>query len=79
VPDAKKTIKIGDWSKKLGEIKISDTVFIVVQKVKFKSKNYIDIRKSVVTEKYEGFTSKGIMIPEEIFPEVLKVLDKVKL
>jgi hypothetical protein len=65
--------------KKIGEVKISDSVWILVRSVTFRAKKYIDIRKRVKTAKYEGLTAKGIFIPVDIFPDVMKILEKVKV
>jgi hypothetical protein len=64
---------------KIDEVELSDNVWIVIQRVRFKGKWYIDIRKRVETEKYKGLTSKGIFIPADKFPEVLDVLKRVKV
>lgn len=64
---------------KIGEVKISDSVSIIIRRVNFRGKWYIDLRKKVVTEKYKGLTAKGIFIPTEKFPDVLEILKKVKL
>jgi hypothetical protein len=63
----------------LGKVKISDSVSIIVRRANFRGKWYIDIRKKVDTEKYTGFTAKGIFIPVEKFFDVLEILKKVKI
>jgi hypothetical protein len=68
-----------EFTEKIDEVELSGNVWIVVQRVKFKGKWYIDIRKRVETEKYKGLTSKGIFIPADKFPEVLEILKSVKV
>jgi hypothetical protein len=63
----------------IGKVEISDTVSIVIRKVKFKGDWYVDIRKSVKTAKYDGLTAKGIFIPANKFYEVLTILGKVEV
>jgi hypothetical protein len=63
----------------IGKVEISDTVFIVIRKVKFKGDWYVDIRKAVKTAKYDGLTAKGIFIPANKFYEVLTILGKVEI
>lgn len=64
---------------KLDELKISDTVKIVIQKRKFDEREFIDIRKWINTEKYTGYTKKGIAIDIEQFPKLLEKLNKLEL
>lgn len=63
----------------IGEVKISSSVKIVINRVKFRKQNFIDIRKWVKTKRYTGLTRKGIMIPEDVWLDFMEVLRKVKV
>jgi hypothetical protein len=63
----------------IGRVEVSDSVWIVVRKVKFRGNWYVDIRKGVKTEKYDGLTAKGIFIPANKFYEILTILGKVEV
>jgi hypothetical protein len=63
----------------IGKVEISNTVSIIIRKVKFKGDWYVDIRKAVKTAKYDGLTAKGIFIPANKFYEVLTILGKVEV
>jgi hypothetical protein len=66
-------------AQEIGKVEISNTVSIIIRKVKFKGDWYVDIRKAVKTAKYDGLTAKGIFIPANKFYEVLTILGRVEV
>jgi len=61
----------------LGRIPLSKATTIVVRKVSFDSRTFIDIRKYVETRRYTGYTQKGIMVPLDALPKLLDLLQGV--
>jgi hypothetical protein len=63
--------------KEIGKIERKDSSDIIVRKTKFKGNWYFDIRHWVETEKYTGWTKKGICLPMENLEELIKILQKM--
>jgi hypothetical protein len=61
----------------LDQIPIGENVYLVIQKRSFNKKEFIDIRKYIVTKKYTGFSSKGIAIEPKYIKDLVKSLEKV--
>jgi len=59
------------------EVKISDSVSIIIKRTTFQGRKFIDLRKNVKTDRYTGPTRKGIAIPVEVADEVLKKLTEL--
>ena len=62
----------------IGRISRPDSSDIVVRTSKFKGVTYIDIRNWIKTDKYVGWSKKGIAIRKEDFPELMKILNKIE-
>jgi hypothetical protein len=60
-------------------IELNKGTFLLIQKRKFKDKEFIDIRKYVTTIKYTGFTQKGITLEPKVAKTLGEKLLKVKL
>lgn len=58
-------------------IKVNDTSKIRIELTEFKGVNRFDIREYVETEKYTGFTKKGINLPTEFLEEIHNSLGKI--
>jgi hypothetical protein len=61
----------------LDQIPIGDNVYLVIQKRTFNEKEFIDIRKYIVTKKYTGFSAKGIAIEPKYVKDLVKSLEKI--
>jgi hypothetical protein len=61
----------------VGRIVLDDTIDLVLRKVKSEGKVNIDIRLFLKTDKWKGFTPKGIFFPVERKDEIIKILEKV--
>ncbi len=62
----------------LGEVKLSDSASVKVSRFKGNDgRDRIDIRLFVAGEKYSGATKKGVTIPADKVPELVKVLSSV--
>jgi hypothetical protein len=58
--------------KELGEIcrmQINPTDYLLFSIKEYKGKNYIDLRKYVVSDSYTGFTKQGIRFVSDLFKE----------
>lgn len=64
-------------------IGVNDTTKIRIELTEFKGVNRFDIREYIESEKYTGFTKKGINLPteflEEIYNSIGKILETAKL
>jgi hypothetical protein len=60
-------------------IELNKGTFLLIQKRKFKDKEFVDIRKYVTTTKYTGFTQKGITLEPKAAKTLGEKLLKVKL
>lgn len=58
-------------------ILVNDTSKIRIELTEFKGVNRFDIREYVETEKYTGFTKKGINLPTEFLEEIYNSLGKI--
>jgi hypothetical protein len=72
-------IETDEKGKILGQLDLGDNVAIVIQKRTYGNKEFIDIRKYVVTSKYKGFTPKGLAIEPEFIKPLAKKLLELKL
>jgi len=54
-----------------------ETADIVVRKITFKGNDYIDIRKYLHGENYQGWSRKGISVRIESFNDLLEILNKI--
>jgi len=62
----------------IGRIKLNDSTDIVVRIVEFKGQKRLDIRKYVTSEKYTGWSPKGISIPLENVKEIKEIINKIE-
>ena len=62
--------------KVLARIKVSNTEEIHIKTFTANEKPFIDARKFVVTNKYTGYTQKGIALSVEQWTEVITCLQK---
>lgn len=58
-------------------IKVNDNIKIRFELIEFKGVNRFDIREYIETEKYSGFTKKGINLPTEFLEEIYNSLGKI--
>jgi hypothetical protein len=58
----------------LGAIRLSDTQIIVIRKVLFRGREFIDIRRFMERDTYTGFTRKGVAIPVEFVKDLVAIL-----
>jgi len=62
----------------LGEIPLSDKSSLVISKFKGNDDiERIDIRLFVSSDKYEGPTKKGISLPKDRLPDLVKLLSQL--
>lgn len=63
-------------------IEVSDSMKLRLEVSEFKGIHRVDIREYIETEKYTGFTKKGVNVPTEFLEELHKglgvLLDTVK-
>ena len=67
--------------KEPGEIcrmQINPTDYLLFSIKEYKGKNYIDLRKYVVSDSYTGFTKQGIRFVSELFKEFEENLTLLK-
>ncbi|MEW6187549.1 MAG: transcriptional coactivator p15/PC4 family protein [Thermodesulfobacteriota bacterium] len=60
----------------IGRLQVNSTDFILFSLKEYKGKNYIDLRKYVVSDSFTGFTKQGVRFAAEQFNEFE---EKVKL
>jgi hypothetical protein len=66
-------------SQELGAIEVSDGSTVKVSKfVGRDGKDRIDVRLWIKSERYTGPTKKGVTIPKEMLPELVKILSSVQ-
>jgi hypothetical protein len=53
----------------IGRLQVNPTDFILFSIKDYKGKQYIDLRKYVVSDSYTGFTKQGIRFSSELFKE----------
>ena len=58
-------------------IKVNDNIKIRFELIEFKGVNRFDIREYIETEKYSGFTKKGINLPTEFLEEIYNSIGKI--
>ena len=58
-------------------IGVNDTTKIRIELTEFKGVNRFDIREYIESEKYTGFTKKGINLPTEFLEEIYNSLGKI--
>lgn len=62
-------------SEAVGELKLTENSTVKVTKfVGNDGRMRVDIRVWLATQKYSGPTKKGVTIPKEIVPELVKIL-----
>ena len=67
--------------KQAGEIarmQLNGTDYLLFSVKEYKGKNYIDLRKYVVSDTYTGFTKQGVRFIADMFPEFEANLEQVK-
>jgi hypothetical protein len=67
--------------KEPGEIcrmQINPTDYLLFSIKEYKGKNYIDLRKYVVSDSYTGFTKQGVRFVSELFKEFEEKLALLK-
>jgi hypothetical protein len=69
---------MAEESVEIGRVSLKDDTDIIVSTGKFKNVDRVDIRKWLKSDKFTGYTKQGISIPKEKWPDVKKLLDKVK-
>lgn len=58
-------------------IGVNDSTKIRIELTEFKGVNRFDIREYIESEKYTGFTKKGINLPTEFLEEIYNSLGKI--
>ncbi len=64
----------------IGRMQINSTDYLLFSIKEYKGKNYVDLRKYVVSDSYTGFTKQGIRFVSDLFKEFeenLALLKKV--
>ena len=62
----------------IGRLKLNDTDYILFSVKEYKGKNYVDLRKYVVSDTYTGFTKQGVRFNADFYPEFEAILELVK-
>ena len=62
----------------IGRMQLNTTDYLLFSVKEYKGKNYIDLRKYVVSETYTGFTKQGVRFISDLFPEFEALLEQVK-
>lgn len=65
--------------KEIGRIERPNSSDIVIRETVYKGIRYIDIRHWLKTQKYTGWSKKGLAIPISDFPRLMEILKKVIL
>lgn len=60
----------------IGRVKRDPQVDIIIRRGDFMGKRYVDIREYLTTESFAGFTKRGIMVPNDLFPQLVEELRK---
>lgn len=58
-------------------VEVNDSTKIRIELTEFKGVNRFDIREYIESEKYTGFTKKGINLPTEFLEEIYNSLGKI--
>lgn len=58
-------------------IEVSDSMKLRLEVSEFKGIHRVDIREHIETEKYTGFTKKGVNVPTEYLKELYEGLGKL--
>ena len=53
----------------IGRMQINATDYLLFSIKEYKGKNYVDLRKYVVSDSYTGFTKQGVRFDSELFKE----------
>ncbi len=62
----------------MGELKLSENSTVKITKfIGNDGRMRVDLRVWVATEKYSGPTKKGVTIPQENLPQLVKILSSV--
>ena len=68
-----------DFGKVFAEIPLSNANSLHIKKdCSINGKPYFDIRHYITTEKYTGYTQKGVMIPLERLDRLIEILQKLR-
>ncbi len=62
----------------IGRMKLNPTDYLLFSIKEYKGKNYIDLRKYVISDSYTGFTKQGVRFSSELFKEFEENIDLVK-
>jgi hypothetical protein len=62
----------------IGRMQINSTDYVLFSIKEYKGKNYVDLRKYVVSDSYTGFTKQGVRFVADLFPEFEEKLTLVK-
>jgi hypothetical protein len=71
-------VDLEEGAEVLDFIEIGKSTYLIIQKRRFKDKDFIDIRKYILTTKFTGFTQKGITIEKKVAKTLGEKLLKVK-
>ncbi len=63
-------------AQELGRVKKDDQTDVIIRRGEYKGRSYVDIREYLTTDSYQGFTRKGVMMPADIYPELVQQLNK---
>ena len=67
--------------KEQGEVarmQLNPTDYLLFSIKEYKGKNYIDLRKYVISDSYTGFTKQGVRFSSELFKEFEENIDLLK-
>jgi hypothetical protein len=53
----------------IGRLQLNPTDYLLFSIKEYKGKNYIDLRKYVISDSYTGFTKQGVRFSSELFKE----------
>jgi hypothetical protein len=62
----------------IGRMQLNPTDYLLFSIKEYKGKNYIDLRKYVISDSYTGFTKQGIRFSSELFKEFEENIELVK-
>ncbi len=62
----------------IGRMQLNPTDYLLFSIKEYKGKNYIDLRKYVISDSYTGFTKQGVRFSSELFKEFEENIDLVK-
>jgi hypothetical protein len=61
----------------IGRLKKNDTTDIVIEKSDYKGSVGVNIREYIKSDKYTGWSNRGLRIPIDKWKELKEILDKV--